>query len=42
MMYAAPADVDARRSRALMAGAVVLVACAIGFVVDRDTSSGPG
>lgn len=34
--YAPPADVDARRSRALVAGAVGLLACAIGFVVDRD------
>lgn len=36
MSYAPPADIDARRSRALVAGAVGLVACAIGFVVDRD------
>ncbi|MBI2827660.1 MAG: hypothetical protein HYX77_00125 [Acidobacteria bacterium] len=36
MMYAPPADVDVRRARALVAGAVGLVACAIGFVVDRD------
>jgi len=35
--YAPPvADIDARRSRALVAGIVGLVACAIGFVVDRD------
>jgi len=36
MMYAPPADVDARRSRALVAGAAGLVACAIGFASDRD------
>ena len=36
MTYAPPADIDARRSRALMAGGVGLVACAIGFVFDRD------
>ncbi|MBI4264379.1 MAG: hypothetical protein HY657_08380 [Acidobacteria bacterium] len=34
--YAAPADIDARRSRAFTAGAVGLVACAIGFATDRD------
>jgi hypothetical protein len=34
--YAPPAEIDARRSRALLAGVVGLVACAIGFVVDRD------
>ena len=35
--YAPPAtDIDARRSRALIAGVVGLVACGIGFVVDRD------
>ena len=37
MTYAPPvADLDGRRSRALIAGAVGLVVCAIGFVVDRD------
>ena len=36
MTYAPPADVEAHRSRALVAGAVGLVACAIGFVVDPD------
>lgn len=30
------ADIDSRRSRALIAGAAGLVVCAIGFVVDRD------
>jgi hypothetical protein len=30
------ADIDARRSRALIAGIVGLVLCAIGFIVDRD------
>jgi len=34
--YVPPADVDTRRSRALVAGAAGLVVCAIGFVVDRD------
>jgi hypothetical protein len=35
--YAPPvADIDARRSRALVAGVVGLVACGVGFVVDRD------
>ena len=34
--YAAPADIDVRRSRALMAGGVGLLLCGIGFVVDRD------
>ena len=32
----APRDIDGLRSRALIAGAVGLVGCAIGFVVDRD------
>jgi hypothetical protein len=36
MEYAPPSDVDARRSRALMAGAAGLVLCVIGFLVDRD------
>jgi hypothetical protein len=34
--YAPPADLDNRRSKALVAGLVGLVVCAIGFVVDRD------
>ena len=35
--YAPPAaDIDTRRSRALMAGVAGLVVCAIGFVVSRD------
>ena len=34
--YAPPADIDLCRSRALLAGVVGLVACGIGFVVDRD------
>jgi hypothetical protein len=34
--YAPPVDLDARRSRALIAGAVGLVGCAIGFVFDRN------
>jgi hypothetical protein len=37
MTYTPPAaDIDASRSRALIAGLVGLVVCAIGFVVDRD------
>ena len=34
--YAPPADIEALRSRALVAGVAGLVACGIGFVVDRD------
>src|SRR5688572_13529729 len=35
--YAPPvADIDARRSRALVAGVVGLLGCGIGFLVDRD------
>ena len=34
--YASPADIDLRRSRALIAGIAGLVLCAIGFAVDRD------
>jgi hypothetical protein len=34
--YAAPAELEALRSKALVVGAVGLVACGIGFVVDRD------
>ena len=37
MTYTPPvADIDARRSRALMAGVAGLAVCALGFVVDRD------
>jgi hypothetical protein len=36
MDFAPPADIDVRRSRALMAGAAGLVLCGIGFLVDRD------
>src|SRR5688572_10569407 len=36
LTYAAPADIDLRRSRALIAGVAGLVLCGIGFVVDRD------
>ena len=36
MTYAAPADIDVRRSRALMAGIAGLVLCGIGFIVNRD------
>ena len=37
MTYTPPvADIDGRRSRALIAGVVGLAVCAIGFVVDRD------
>jgi hypothetical protein len=34
--YTPPAEIDSRRSRALMVGVAGLVVCAIGFVVDRD------
>jgi hypothetical protein len=34
--YAPPEDLDSRRTSALTAGAVGLVACAVGFVIDRD------
>jgi hypothetical protein len=34
--YAPPADIDTRRSRALMVGIAGLVVCAIGFVFERD------
>ena len=33
--YAAPADIDLRRSRALMAGGIGLAACIVGFIFDR-------
>ena len=37
MTYTPPvADIDGRRSRALIAGGVGLALCALGFVVDRD------
>jgi hypothetical protein len=31
-----PADIEARRSRALLVGLVGLVACGVGFAIDRD------
>jgi hypothetical protein len=34
--YAAPADIDAHRSRALMVGVAGLVLCALGFFFDRE------
>jgi hypothetical protein len=34
--YAAPADIDAHRSRALMVGIAGLVLCALGFFFDRE------
>jgi hypothetical protein len=34
--YAPPADIDVRRSRALVAGLVGLALCALGFFIDRD------
>src|SRR5512147_1041371 len=36
MTYAPPADLDARRSRALVIGAGALLLCAIGFFINRD------
>ncbi len=36
MPYHPPADIDARRSRALMIGASALVLCAVGFFINRD------
>jgi hypothetical protein len=36
MTYDPPADLDARRSRALMIGAGALVLCAVGFFLNRD------
>jgi hypothetical protein len=36
MQYAPPADIETRRSRALIAGGVGLAACALGFLLDRD------
>jgi hypothetical protein len=35
MTFAAPADIDLRRSRALVAGGVGIAACVLGFVFDR-------
>ena len=35
-VFAAPADLDARRSKALMAGLAGLAICALGFFFDRD------
>ena len=34
--YTPPADIDARRSRALVIGVTALVLCAVGFVINRD------
>jgi hypothetical protein len=34
--YAPPADIDARRSRALVAGVIGLVICAAGLAINRD------
>jgi len=36
MIYHPPADIDARRSRALVIGAGALVLCAVGFFINRD------
>ena len=36
MTYDPPADIDARRSRALVIGAGALVLCAVGFFINRD------
>lgn len=36
LTYAPPADIEARRSRALVAGGIGLAACALGFIFDRD------
>jgi hypothetical protein len=36
MIYNPPADIDARRSRALVIGAGALVLCAVGFFINRD------
>src|SRR5262245_21709871 len=36
MNYNPPADIDARRSRALIIGVAALVLCGIGFVLNRD------
>ena len=34
--YTPPADIDARRTRALIVGVVGLAVCAAGFAMDRD------
>src|SRR4030095_10601523 len=36
MTYSPPADIDARRSRALLIGAGALVLCAVGVFINRD------
>jgi len=36
MTYNPPADIEARRSRALLIGGAALVLCAVGFFVNRD------
>lgn len=36
MPYSAPADIEARRSRALVIGAGALLLCAVGFFLNRD------
>jgi hypothetical protein len=36
MPYTAPADIEARRSRALVIGGGALLLCAVGFVLNRD------
>ena len=36
MTYSPPADIDARRSRALLIGVAALVLCAVGFFINRD------
>jgi len=36
MPYSPPADIDARRSRALVIGAGALLLCAVGFFLNRD------
>jgi hypothetical protein len=36
MIYHPPADIDARRSRALLIGAAALLLCAVGFFINRD------
>ncbi|HXD19340.1 MAG TPA: hypothetical protein VN654_20150 [Vicinamibacterales bacterium] len=36
VIYAPPADIDARRSRSLVIGVGALVLCAVGFFINRD------
>jgi len=36
MPYTAPADIEARRSRALVVGTAALLLCAVGFFLNRD------